>query len=77
MKAIRRLEKNSKIFTKKKFSQFNIQIQEIKKNTIDLLLNLKLNNKKVIAYGAPAKGNTFLNYCMIDNSFIAIFFLSH
>jgi 2-polyprenyl-3-methyl-5-hydroxy-6-metoxy-1,4-benzoquinol methylase len=65
-----KLEKNSKIFTKKKFSQFNIQIQEIKKNTIDLLLNLKLNNKKVIAYGAPAKGNTFLNYCMIDNALI-------
>ena len=29
-----------------------------------------MNNKKVIAYGAPAKGNTFLNYCMLDNALI-------
>ena len=65
-----KLEKNSKIFTKKNFSRFNIQIQKIKKNIIDLLLNLKLNNKKVVAYGAPAKGNTFLNYCMLDNALI-------
>ena len=65
-----KLEKNSKIFTKNKFSKFNIEIQNIKKNINDLLINLKLNNKKVIAYGAPAKGNTFLNYCMLDNALI-------
>jgi 2-polyprenyl-3-methyl-5-hydroxy-6-metoxy-1,4-benzoquinol methylase len=41
-----KLENNSKIFTKKNFSKFNIQIQNIKKNIIDLLLNLKLKKKK-------------------------------
>ena len=42
----------------------------IKKNTINLLAELRLRKKKIAAYGAPAKGNTFLNYCMIDKSLI-------
>ena len=65
-----RLEKSSRIFTSKKFSQFNNQIQIIKKKTTNLLIDLKLNNKKIVAYGAPAKGNTFLNYCMLDKTLI-------
>ena len=35
-----------------------------------LLINLKLKNKKIIALSAPAKGMTLLNYCKIDKDFI-------
>ena len=35
-----------------------------------LLINLKLNNKKIVALSAPAKGMTLLNYCKIDKDFI-------
>ena len=35
-----------------------------------LLINLKLNNKKIVALSAPAKGMTLLNYCKIDTDFI-------
>jgi hypothetical protein len=35
-----------------------------------LLLDLKLKGKKVVAYGAAAKGNTFLNYCNLGDNLI-------
>ena len=37
---------------------------------LNFLLNCKLNNKKVIGYGAAAKGNTMLNYCGIKKDFL-------
>ena len=43
-----KLEKNSKIFTKKNFSQFNIQIEKIKKNIINLLLNCRTMKAQII-----------------------------
>jgi len=36
------------------------------------LINSKINNKKVIAYGAAAKGNTLLNYCGICSEHISV-----
>src|ERR1019366_564995 len=37
---------------------------------LEFLINQKKQNKKVIAYGAAAKGNTLLNYCGIKNDLI-------
>ena len=37
----------------------------IKQNLIKLLSKLKSKGKKITGYGAPAKGNTLLNYCKI------------
>ena len=37
---------------------------------LNFLLNCKLKNKKVIGYGAAAKGNTMLNYCGIKKDFL-------
>lgn len=64
------LEKKSKIFTNQSFKNFNKKIANIKKKTLEKLFELKIQKKKVIAYGAPAKGNTFLNYCMINKNLI-------
>ena len=39
---------------------------EVQKNDLVALLNdLKSSGKKIAAYGAPAKGNTMLNYCSL------------
>jgi hypothetical protein len=38
---------------------------------LELLHSLKSQGKSLAAYGAPAKGNTLLNYCHIDNSMLA------
>jgi 2-polyprenyl-3-methyl-5-hydroxy-6-metoxy-1,4-benzoquinol methylase len=63
-------EKKSKIFKKEVIENFSLKLEKIKKNFINLLLDLKLKKKKVIAYGAAAKGNTFLNYCNISENLI-------
>ena len=39
------------------------KIEEQKQKLTELLHNLKSSGKKIAAYGAPAKGNTMLNYC--------------
>lgn len=53
-----------------KYIQFNKKIEEIKRNSLKELIRLKESGKKIIAYGAAAKGNTFLNYCGIGKDFI-------
>ena len=43
---------------------------KIKYKFLDYIVNKNLENKKIIAFGAAAKGNTFLNYCGIRKDFI-------
>jgi SAM-dependent methyltransferase len=42
----------------------------IKLNSLRYLIEEKVKGKKIIAFGAAAKGNTFLNYCGIDRDII-------
>jgi len=43
---------------------------DIKLNSLQYLIKNKLDGKRIIAFGAAAKGNTFLNYCGIKNDII-------
>lgn len=52
------------------YSQFKEKIIKIKNNLLKLLIDLKGENKKVIGYGAAAKGNTFLNYAGIKEDLL-------
>lgn len=52
------------------YSSFKTKISSIKYDFIDFLITQKKANKKVIAYGAAAKGNTMLNYFGIKNDLI-------
>jgi 2-polyprenyl-3-methyl-5-hydroxy-6-metoxy-1,4-benzoquinol methylase len=63
-------EKKSNIFKKVTMQKFSSKLEKTKKDFINLLINLKIEKKKVAAYGAAAKGNTFLNYCNIGSSLI-------
>lgn len=44
--------------------------EKIKLDLWSFLIEQKRNGKKVAAYGAAAKGNTFLNYCGIKNDLV-------
>ncbi len=46
----------------KTFSDFSEKVIENKEKTIDLLKALKEKGKKIVGYGAPAKGSTLLNF---------------
>jgi hypothetical protein len=44
---------------------FQEEIYRVKRELLSFLINAKSHGKKVVGYGAPAKGNTLLNYCGI------------
>jgi 2-polyprenyl-3-methyl-5-hydroxy-6-metoxy-1,4-benzoquinol methylase len=52
------------------YHRFGEKVKESKRKILDFMLNAKRENKSIAAYGAPAKGNTLLNYCGIRNDFI-------
>jgi hypothetical protein len=48
-----------------RWQQFAIDVKNQRAGLLDLLANLRVEGKSVAGYGAPAKGNTLLNYCRI------------
>lgn len=44
------------------YRDFSNKIEANKKKLLELLSGLKMEGKKIVGYGAPAKGNTLLNY---------------
>ena len=52
------------------YSNFQKEANKIKDELLLLLIKLKNSGKKVIAYGAAAKGNTLLNYAGIKSDLI-------
>jgi SAM-dependent methyltransferase len=48
-----------------RFREFAAKAQQIRADLMSVLLNVKSKSKRIAAYGAPAKGNTLLNYCKI------------
>jgi SAM-dependent methyltransferase len=47
------------------YRRFADQVAETKCAVLDFLLSARRAGKRVVGYGAPAKGNTLLNYCGI------------
>jgi C-methyltransferase C-terminal domain/Methyltransferase domain len=41
-----------------------------KRNVLEFLIGLKREGRSIVGYGAPAKGNTLLNYCGIGTDFL-------
>jgi|TARA_B110000438_G_scaffold278976_1_gene303010 SAM-dependent methyltransferase len=56
-----------KIETYEKFAQ---NVLNLKSKLLKKIMELKSENKSIIGYGAPAKGNVLLNYCNIDHKII-------
>jgi len=50
------------------YQDFQQKVDFIKYDFIDFLIQQKRNGKKIIGYGAAAKGNTLLNYCGIKGN---------
>jgi SAM-dependent methyltransferase len=52
------------------YSSFGENVRETKRALLELLTAAKRAGKSVVGYGAPAKGNTLLNYCGIGRDFL-------
>ncbi len=53
-----------------RYERFAAKVERSRRALLDLLESLKEQGKQVAGYGAPAKGNTLLNYCGIDTSLV-------
>jgi len=52
------------------YSAFSEKARETKRKLLEFLINAKRRGKTVVGYGAPAKGNTLLNYCGVRTDFL-------
>ena len=52
------------------YGEFAEKVRVTKRKLLQFLVNAKENGKSIAAYGAPAKGNTLLNYCGVRTDFI-------
>jgi hypothetical protein len=49
---------------------FARKVERTKRELLGFLIETKRQGKSIVGYGAPAKGNTLLNYCGIRSDFI-------
>jgi hypothetical protein len=70
LKKILNKEKEFGITKKETYRNFQNQILEKKISIWKFFSAAKKEKKKIACYGAPAKGNTMLNYCQIGKDFI-------
>ncbi|MFC1771737.1 methyltransferase domain-containing protein [Pseudomonadota bacterium] len=52
------------------YENFAQEVIEVKRNILEFMIDTKRQGKTIAAYGAPAKGNTLLNYCGIRSDMI-------
>lgn len=52
------------------YRSFGPQVEETKHKLLSFLISAKQEGKRIVGYGAPAKGNTLLNYCGVRTDLI-------
>lgn len=72
VKALKKKELKSSLDKIGTYLNFHKKVSSTKKAILEFLISAKKNGKKVVGYGAPAKGNTLLNYCGITNDLMAL-----
>ena len=68
-KSVKKILEKEKMFGLKKIStytNFSKEVNSIRKELLNFLHKAKKDKKTVVGYGAPAKGNTLLNFCEIN-----------
>jgi SAM-dependent methyltransferase len=62
---LRRREREVGLDRMETYSLFEEQVRRVKRDLLEFLIGAKRAGKSIVGYGAPAKGNTLLNYCGI------------
>jgi SAM-dependent methyltransferase len=62
---IRRAETEFGLNRRETYLTFASHVAESRLAILDFLIQARRNGRRVVGYGAPAKGNTLLNYCSI------------
>ena len=53
-----------------RYREFATRVNEVKAGLLECLISLRRKGARIVGYGAPAKGNTLLNYCGIRTDFL-------
>lgn len=69
--ALKEREKEAGLLDVATYAQFHTRVETVKRELLTFLIEARRQGKTVAAYGAPAKGNTLLNFCGIKNDFIS------
>jgi SAM-dependent methyltransferase len=68
--ALRREEERLGLTTGAYYDAFQAQVRATKRQLLRFLIDAKEAGRRVVGYGAPAKGNTLLNFCGIGRDFL-------
>ena len=52
------------------YRHFSERVHEVKRDLLEFLIEARRAGHRVVGYGAPAKGNTLLNFCGVGTDFI-------
>lgn len=63
-------EENFGLYKKETFINFAVKVKKSKLAIQKIILDLKSQGKNIVGIGAPAKGNTLINYCNLDQDLI-------
>ena len=67
---LKSMELQAGLQTLQAYAAFAAQVKLTKRRLLAFLIGVKDAGKSIVGYGAPAKGNTLLNYCGIRRDFI-------
>jgi len=68
---VQSLEERAGLTRLETYRRFADQVHDTKKKLLELLSTVKSQGRTIVGYGAPAKGNTLLNYCGIRGDSIS------
>lgn len=67
---MRQTEKNAGLDQLSTYSDFGEKVKRAKRSLLSFLVAARESGKSVVGYGAPAKGNTLLNYCGVRSDLL-------
>ncbi|MBA2245988.1 MAG: class I SAM-dependent methyltransferase [Gemmatimonadetes bacterium] len=68
--ALKRREQECGITRLESYARFSERVKATKRRLLDFLIRAKEEGRRVVGYGAAAKGNTLLNYCGVGLDFL-------
>lgn len=71
VEVLRREETAAGLNRAETYEAFGDRVRKLKRSLLRLLIGLVEEGRSIAGYGAPAKGNTLLNYCGIGRDFIS------
>lgn len=70
VRALREKEARASLDQLSRYTLFDEKVKHTKRRLVEFLIKSKDSGKRIVGYGAPAKGNTLLNYCGIRSDFL-------